>query len=206
MKNTGNDAKRISAQITTEAQMHKHAIILCINDLRLAFEYVEPHDDNVDVFSHRFYELLLRGCTEFESLCKTLLKKSGISFSDDGNIKDYFHLTELINQLRLSGMIVKRWNPYPRAWFPFADWNDQNTGPSWYRAYNRVKHSRREEFPKANLQNTILAISACVALLCEAYGDNFLSSSPQVHVYADENGSVVVYDELDLGYAKKVSP
>ena len=42
-------------------------------DFRRLGEYVELNDANLSTFSHRLYELLVRTCTEFESLCKELL-------------------------------------------------------------------------------------------------------------------------------------
>ena len=41
-------------------------------DFRRLGEYVELNDANLSTFSHRLYELLVRTCTEFESLCKEL--------------------------------------------------------------------------------------------------------------------------------------
>ena len=49
------------------------AFRLLQEDFRRLGEYVELNDANLSTFSHRLYELLLRSCTEFESLCKELL-------------------------------------------------------------------------------------------------------------------------------------
>src|SRR5437867_13174101 len=49
------------------------AFNLLQEDFRRLGEYVELNDANLSTFSIRLYELLLRACTEFESLCKELL-------------------------------------------------------------------------------------------------------------------------------------
>jgi hypothetical protein len=50
---------------------------LFVKDLQQVLEFIEPVDANKAVFSHRIYGLLLRVCTDFESLCKDLLIESG---------------------------------------------------------------------------------------------------------------------------------
>ena len=51
---------------------------LIIDDFEHLFEYIEPHSSNLNVFSHRIYELLLRTCTEVESCCKGILRPTAL--------------------------------------------------------------------------------------------------------------------------------
>jgi hypothetical protein len=50
---------------------------LLVEDLHAVFENVAPVAAHDGVYSHRIYEILLRACTEFESVCKELLEKQG---------------------------------------------------------------------------------------------------------------------------------
>lgn len=46
---------------------------LLLFDLEETFRYVQPIDEHMRVYSLRYYELLLRASTEFESACKDKL-------------------------------------------------------------------------------------------------------------------------------------
>ena len=159
-----------------EARLHRQAFELCVKDLDNALEYVEGHDMNLDVFSHRFYELLLRSCTEFESLAKTLLSAHGTDLKDNATIRDYFPLAGMYC-LTACHVFATRWNPAPIRISPFADWTAPTEGPSWYRAYNEVKHSRRANFGNASLRNVLSAVSAVMILLVQGYRPFFLGST-----------------------------
>ena len=64
---------------------------MILRDLNSLYDYIEPSDDNLGVYSHRIYELLLRTATEFETNCKGILKANGYSKPEsDWYIKDYF--------------------------------------------------------------------------------------------------------------------
>ena len=167
---------------STYARLHRQAFELCVKDLDTALEYVEAHNQNLDIFSHRFYELLLRSCTEFESLAKTLLSAHGTDLKDNASIKDYFPLAGMY-RLADCHVFATRWNPVPLGISPFADWTSPTEGPSWYRAYNRVKHSRRANFGNASLRNVLNAVSAVMILLVQAYRPYFLGSRPLALTY-----------------------
>lgn len=156
-----------------DAAMHLQAIELCISDLFRAFEFVEPHDNNAKVFSHRFYELLLRGCTEFESTAKTILNKLGETLRGRANIHSYRKLMTLL-PIEKAGVSIQAWNPNPLVLWPFENWNEKK-GPDWYRAYNAAKHSRRVSFEEANLINATSAIFAVITLLSVAYGERIFA-------------------------------
>jgi hypothetical protein len=42
-------------------------------DLTEILEFIQPHKDNEQTFSHRIFELFLRACSEFEANCKQIL-------------------------------------------------------------------------------------------------------------------------------------
>lgn len=66
---------------------------LIMDDLYEMFNYIEPDDSNLNVYSHRIYELLLRTATEVESNCKGILKANGYAKAEkDMNMTDYFKL------------------------------------------------------------------------------------------------------------------
>ena len=140
---------------------------LIINDFEQLFEYIEPHTSNVNVFSHRIYELLLRTCTEVESCCKGILSANGIS---GNNINDYRKIEQ---SSHLSSYTVQYSNWLPNKYIsqPFAPWASSSPLP-WYQAYNDVKHNRSQQFPSASLKNLLDAISGLLCVLHSQIGNS----------------------------------
>jgi hypothetical protein len=138
------------------------------DDFRRLLEYVEPVDANLDTYSHRLYELLLRACTEFESACKELLIAAGASKKpSDMKIRDYKTLEPSLSlESREVGILV--WQPRIAYVKPFDGWSTATLPVAWYSAYNKVKHNRNTEFARANLENVRCAIAGQFALLAVA--------------------------------------
>lgn len=160
---------------------------LIIKDLELLFEYIEPHSNNVNVFSHRIYELLLRTCTEVESCCKGILKANGVTAK---NMSDYIKIEQ---SSRLSAYSVHYLSWFPKKYEsqPFASWASGGPLP-WYQAYNGVKHNRWQSFQLASLDNLLNAISGLLCLIHAQIGDSVqevfeanmypVIDNPEVHV------------------------
>ncbi len=149
-----------------------HTARLIIRDLYELFNYVEPNDVNLNTYSHRLYELLLRTSTEFEANCKGILDSNGYVKPGGGNlnITDYFKIE---SATRLSGYEVtfERW---PKHIFkPFEIWNAGMFAPiPWYQRYNHVKHNRFANFQEANLDNVMNAIAGLLCILHAQIGEN----------------------------------
>lgn len=140
--------------------------ILC-SDFRRLTEYVEPTDANLKTFSHRLYELLLRACTDFESVCKEELVATGYARAQaDMNINDYKTLEGKL-QLEQLHVGVLIWRPAPAYLRPFAGWSTASPPLAWYKAYNNVKHNRNLHFVEANLDQVRHSLAGLFAILAE---------------------------------------
>lgn len=160
---------------------------LIIDDFEHLFEYIEPHSSNLNVFSHRIYELLLRTCTEVESCCKGILSTNGFAAN---NISDY---SKIEQSSHLSGYTVlySNWLPSKYTSQPFASWASGCPLP-WYQAYNGVKHNRWQSFPLASLNNLLEAICGLLCVVHSQIGDSvqevfesniyLISDDPKVEV------------------------
>jgi hypothetical protein len=150
-----------------EALLLRGSFRLCMKDLRTFLEYVEPHDTNLNVFSHRTYELLLRACTEFEAVCKLVAAERGVALPKTANIN---HYRDLLTPLHVAEAEVAFtfWNPSLHWFTPFRAWASSQP-LSWYRAYNDVKHDRVRQFSAASLANVLLAVSGLFVCLVSAF-------------------------------------
>jgi hypothetical protein len=156
------------------------------NDLRRLFEFVEPHDDNLDAFSIRLYELFLRACTEFESNCKAILSANGYSRAGDWNMNDYKKI-ESATRISEYNVQLTVWAGIPRVLRPLAPWSAGNSLP-WYQDYNTVKHNRTIHFELANLKNVVDAVAAVFAILFAQFNILAFSERELVWSHSDSNG------------------
>jgi hypothetical protein len=140
---------------------------LFLKDLNELLEFIEPVEANKDTFSHRIYGLLLRVCTDFESLSKDLLIESGCTKDPkDMNVLDYRSL-EPIYHLEEVEVDFLSWLPLPLHMHPYSKWTVVEPPLYWYKKYNIVKHNRDAEFSSASLKVLIEAGGALFALIAK---------------------------------------
>jgi hypothetical protein len=151
--------------MNTESYLSSFEILS--GDFRRLTEFVEPIDGNLNTYSHRLYELLLRACTDFESVCKEKLIANGFTKrSSDMNINDYKTLESSLGLEQVeAGVLI--WRPNAAYVRPFVNWSAVNPPLSWYRDYNQVKHNRNARFSLANLENVRFALSGLFVLLAQ---------------------------------------
>lgn len=159
-------------------QQEKRSLItstrLIMHDLYTLFNYVEPNDSNLAVFSHRIYELFLRAATEVESNFKGILVANNYQTRDPNNLNarnDYFKLAKILKLSEYS-VVFKRWSSN-KIFRPFATWcsNDYRPLP-WYQSYNKVKHNRHDNFNEANMGNLMNALAGLLCLLHAQFGED----------------------------------
>lgn len=169
-------------------------------DLITLFNYIEPHDNNLNVFSHKTYELLLRASTEFETNCKEILYANDYKKNkDDLKIKDYYKI-EHASKLSEYKVILNVWSPNVKTFQPFIDWaNNQYSPLTWYQAYNKVKHSRSREFLQASLENVMLAVTGLFAILFSQFSEClfFPYQNPEGCCF-DDIDNAILYSETSL--------
>lgn len=143
--------------------------LLIENDLKEIFKYIDPNDTNLDTFSIKNYELLLRACTEFETNAKLILFANKYPRSIIPNpklcINDYFRINAIakLNEYKVH---LNFWTPNNKTLSPFSNWNTITYNSlTWYKAYNNVKHHRSTYFHEANLENVINAVAGVFIIL-----------------------------------------
>ncbi|HRK54393.1 MAG TPA: hypothetical protein PK185_10805 [Cyclobacteriaceae bacterium] len=142
---------------------------LLYDDLEDSFRFVNPTENHFTVYSLRFYELLIRASTEFESICKDKVEEFGLSTkkSRDYNIEDYYllnaHFAGKPGRISI-GYIFSE----PLFVTPLEGWNSSHS-LDWYTSYNSVKHNRVKDFHLASLENVLKSIAALFIIIecCE---------------------------------------
>jgi hypothetical protein len=144
-----------------------------INRLVSIFNNIYPTEANFKSYGHEIRNLLILACTEVEAQLKGILMANGYEFGTNGGSMK--HYVKLFKVLRLDEYVLKLSHfPDINNVSPFKDWNQNRPTKSltWYDNYNAVKHSREDEFYKADLISVINAVCAVAILLYAQYGDN----------------------------------
>ncbi|MCG1037075.1 hypothetical protein [Polaribacter sargassicola] len=130
-------------------------------------------DKQLNVYSIKIAELLLRTVVEIESISKTLYFQNGGEKPDDSNLyfdTDCLNLLEKKWQLSKKKVQISGTNFYfsiaeNQILTPLKKANQRGTSSSdWQRAYQAVKHNRVKSLTKANLKNLIRSMAALYIL------------------------------------------
>ncbi|MCD8291756.1 MAG: hypothetical protein LUC91_09695 [Prevotella sp.] len=162
-------------------------------------EVVFINDKQLDVYSMKLADLLIRTVVEIESISKELYYINGGNKSNDEHL--YFD-TDCIALLEtkwvLSKKVVNVSNPHfyfesieNKCLTPLYKANKRgSSGADWKKAYQSVKHNRAKELRKGNLKFFIRALAA-LFLLNVYYDDNVfaLGKKSDVHSFDSSLGS-----------------
>lgn len=150
-------------------------------------EYVEPADINLNTYSFRIMELIIKICIEIEANFKAILRendynpidKKGDSIPEKKwNIYDYKKIVKS-NLLDKYKIIIPNWKGDNGTISPYENWIQSND-LDWYSTYNTVKHDRNDNFCRANFNTLIKAMTGFQILLTSQYRDQDFSSSSTV--------------------------
>lgn len=176
-------------------------------DVEKSFEYVEPAEEHLKVYSIKYYECLLRACTEFESVCKSELFRAGLAREGDWlNIEDYAKLETHYKRKLSSYEVGFR---FDTIYFvrPLGTWANHHSLP-WYQSYNAVKHHRAAELSHASLDNVMYALGGLFVILVAAKlcpDGNLAFGESDVLRWNEEWPVVIRKEQGDNGYNKKTS-
>jgi hypothetical protein len=127
-------------------------------DFARCARYVELAEPNFKTFSIEFAKILLAAGSEVDVACRTLSALRG-------------EKTEKIDQhrrclLRHFGQLPTVAVHVPRYQLRSLPWEAWATGenPTWWTAYNKVKHFRHENYALANLENALDALAGLMVL------------------------------------------
>lgn len=142
---------------------------LILDELFDIFKVVSPHSRNMKVFGNAIRNVLILSCTEVDSLMKSVFNGNGYKV-DRPNMNDYRQL--IIPMKLFDYTLAFRYINEVGGKTPFGKWDskENSNSPSWYKAYNNVKHDRINNFKEANLRNAIEATLGFATMLIAIYG------------------------------------
>jgi hypothetical protein len=155
-------------------------------DLIDLFEYIEPAAKNLDTYSLRTFELLLRTCTEVEANFKAILKANTYGRPERSwNVKQDYCKIQRTHFLSEYEIRLPYWAGNGRIVQPFKSWAGGYATLDWYDAYNKSKHDRSANLDQANLKNLIGAFTGLAVLLAAQY---------YIYDFSPNNGFLIAED------------
>lgn len=169
---------------------------------RLA-RFIEFTTNNFSTYSVEMARILFASASEVDVIAKLLCTQVA-SARKAKNINDYKNiLNPHFQKIKKLQVFITR---YGLTLTPWDEWKS-NQNPSWWGAYNKVKHKRNQHFHEANLKNTLNAITGLYILLLYYYEQEMdnakLKPSPKLfslddklmkHTTITESGLVKYYD------------
>ncbi|WP_137169610.1 hypothetical protein [Marinomonas sp. FW-1] len=149
----------------TETRQHWNYLLSIEEDLFTLFRFVEPTESNMSTHSLELARILFSASSEVDVVAKLLCNK----LASDRKAKNIDHYRQIITDLIPRFYEVTVHLPrYGLTLTPWENWGgDEN--PSWWKAYNKVKHERNEHFKDANLKNTLNSVAALYVMLLFYY-------------------------------------
>lgn len=164
---SGNWQYLLHKEFAQDPQHYIRAFLIIQKDLINLFEYIEPSVQNLETYSFKTHELLMRTCIEIEANFTAILRENIFSKNGNLNINDYkiINKTHHLSSYKFS---LHTWKGSLNVRMPFRDWKDGKP-LKWYQAYNQSKHDRHENFSKATFGNLLDAVGGLFILLSSQF-------------------------------------
>jgi hypothetical protein len=132
-------------------------------DFILTLDYVELDAANAKTFSNEYAKLILLLGSEVDVVAKLLCDEIDPA-NKAANINDYRSIiTTAFPGMHSVQIDIQRYRMANQPWLSWDPAQFQN--PSWWKAYNDLKHERDKNFSDANQENVVSALCGLMVLL-----------------------------------------
>jgi len=153
-------------------------------DMMRVIEYIPLETRQYDVYSFKLTDIIIRSCSHIDSLFKDILRnrdlsdhpnqqkitesKSILEGKKKGMLKiaDYIEIFADYLNLAPVEVIIRRNNDRRRPFKEFENPGDKT--PTWWRAYNDLKHDFYSNIDQGTLENALASLSALFVLNCQS--------------------------------------
>ncbi|MBP5055389.1 hypothetical protein [Pseudomonas chlororaphis] len=155
----------------TDPRHYVRAFLLLQKDVLDLFSYVEPSDKNIETYSHRIQQLLMRACVEVEANLTAIFLDNEYAAARGNLTMQQYRLIDISHRLSSYEIRVPTWQGSKGVRKPFHGWSLGGASLPWYQAYNKSKHNRHENFKLATFDALIDAFCGLSALLSAQFHD-----------------------------------
>ncbi|MBL8447327.1 MAG: hypothetical protein JNJ44_07935, partial [Zoogloeaceae bacterium] len=147
---------------------HWNYFLTLEEDIDRLARYLQPTQANFAAYSIEMARILMVAAAEIDvvakQLCRNIDEKSNAKTIDKYREK----IVAKFPRITDAGVTLPRFGLTLQPW---GQWKSANS-PSWWGAYNNVKHHRHTNFEDANLENCLNAAAALFVLLLFFYKDH----------------------------------
>jgi len=135
------------------------------DELAQCARYVEFNDDHSVVYSIAFSRILLASASEVDIVAKEICRIIGPDRTPE-RITEYQPI--VLGRFPNFPTMEVRIPRHSMSCKPWEEWG-QGKSPTWWTAYNKVKHERGKHYRMATLQNALGATTGLLCLLLHYY-------------------------------------
>lgn len=161
--NNGHWQYLLHPRFAKEPRHYIRAFLSLQADMLLLMDFVEPAEANLSTYSHKIQQLLVRACIETEANLTAILRENGYG-GGQLSMQDY-QLVNHSHALASYEVRVPTWRGAGDIRRPFHAWADGRSSLKWYRAYNKSKHDRHDNFHLATFEALVDAMAGLIVLL-----------------------------------------
>lgn len=141
------------------------------SDMERLSRYVEFTDRNFGTYSIELAHLLLAACSEVGMIAEQICAMVAPQQKRENMYHYRCVIKPAIPTLSTTNVTIPR---YGVTLTPWENWG-RDRCPTWWDAYNNVKHHRADHFADANLRNTLHAMAGLLLLVLHFYRRKLLS-------------------------------
>lgn len=190
---------------TTRIDDHWNYFISVEQDMGRLSRFIEFDERNYDCFSLENVRLLVAAAAETDVVCKQICQYLNPA-SCAKRIPQY--RDEIVPVYPIMSQFEVLAPRYGLRLKPWSNWNDPNSVPFWWTAYNKIKHERHTEYHRANLKNVLNAIAglfvACLYLYKDKAASGTLIPSPLILRPSEERLVGTLHGGFEIGIEYKL--
>lgn len=163
-----------------EAKKWRFQYLVIEEELERALRYVDPCDENANVFSLKFAEIIRSASNAYEIMMRDLYSKLFIN-NNKINICDYLVVEKHLNLAPKRIRHLAAQGTFPnhlevcQPFMALSSWDmvsriKPENIPKWWTGYNRIKHSNDGIKTYATLANALAATAALFLLIERVFG------------------------------------
>lgn len=151
---------------SAKTEVHWNYLLSIEKDLERLSRFIEFDEKNFECFSIEISRILLASAAEVDVVCKQICKNlnstsiaRGIHQYRNEILTVFSDIADFIVLLPRYGLSLKPWD----------NWSVSGGVPIWWTAYNKIKHNRDREYPRANLKNALNAVGGLFVMVLYLY-------------------------------------
>lgn len=191
---------KITKAVPQKIDAHWNYFLSVEQDLERLSRFIEFDEQNYGCFSLEIVRILVSAAAEVDVVCKQICQALNPASTAE---KINHYRDEIIPAYPIMARFEVLLPRYGLSLIPWHEWSRPNGVPSWWTAYNKIKHSRHTEYQRANLKNVLNAVAglfvACLYLYKDKASLGELIPSPRVFRPCEERFSGVTHGGYEFG-------